>query len=196
MATFGPLAKWWSEHGYGKPVYIGHAAYHLNDQWNATELSKQITQARSLDQVKGSIFFSSSQLTNNAKGWRDTLRSTHFKHMALVPPMPWIDSIPPTAPHKVSLAKQSGKWTMRWQAGEPSLDKDPAAYYVVYRIHRTEGIRGIQNAANIIYKGQKTEYLIDPSEMQSGHGFVVTAFDRLHNESPAGTIQWIVPNSN
>ena len=196
VATFGPLAKWWSEHGYGKPVYIGHAAYHLSDQWNAAELSKQLAEARSLNQVQGSIFFSSSQLTNNAKGWRDSLRTNHFKHIALVPPMLWIDSIAPTAPHKVSLGKQAGNWTLRWQAGEPSLDKDPPAYYVVYRIRRSEGIKGIENAANIIYKGQKNTFIIDASEIQSGHGFVVTAFDRLHNESPAGTIQWIVPNSN
>ena len=196
VAPFGPLAKWWNEHGYGKPIYIGHATYHLNDQWNASELSKQLLQARSLDQVKGSIYFSSNQLTNNVKGWRDSLRTVHYKHIALVPTMPWIDNIPPTAPHKVSLQKNSEKWTIRWQAGEPSTDKDPAAYYVVYRIHRSEGIRGIENAANIIYKGQKNEYIIESSEMQTSHGFVVTAFDRLHNESPAGTIQWIVPNSN
>jgi len=196
VANFVPLSKWWNEHGYGRPIYVGHAAYHLNDQWNASELSKQLTQARGLDQVKGSIFFSSNQLTNNAKGWRDTLRTTHFKHMALVPTMPWIDNIPPTAPHKVSIQKISGKWTIQWQAGEPSLDKDPPAYYVVYRIHRGVGISEIENSANMIYKGQKNEYIIDNAEMQPGHGFVVTAFDRLHNESPAGTIQWIVQNSN
>jgi uncharacterized lipoprotein YddW (UPF0748 family) len=196
VANFVPLSKWWNEHGYGRPIYVGHAAYHLTDQWNATELSKQLTQARGLDQVKGSIFFSSNQLTNNAKGWRDTLRTTHFKHMALVPTMPWIDNIPPTAPHKVSIQKISGNWTIQWQAGEPSLDKDPPAYYVVYRIHRGVGISEIENSANMIYKGQKNEYIIDNAEMQPGHGFVVTAFDRLHNESPAGTIQWIVQNSN
>ena len=116
--------------------------------------------ARGLGQVKGSIYFSSSQLTKNIKGWRDSLRTTHYKHVALVPTMPWLDSIPPTAPHKVSLLKQSGKWTMRWQAGEPSLDKDPPAYYVVYKIRRTEGLRGLENPANIIYKGQKNLSLI------------------------------------
>ena len=195
VATFGPLANWWSEHGYGRPIYIGHAAYHLTDQWNTSELSKQLSMARGLGQVKGSIYFSSSQLTKNIKGWRDSLRTTHYKDMALVPTMPWLDSIPPTAPHKVSLQKQSGKWTMRWQVGEPSLDKDPPAYYVVYKIRRSEGLRGLENPANIIYKGQKNEYIIDPSELQTGYGFVVTAFDRLHNESPAGTIQWIVPNT-
>lgn len=196
VATFGPLANWWSEHGYGRPVYIGHAAYHLNDQWNAVELSKQLSQARSLGQVKGSIFFSSSQLTSNAKGWRDTLRASLFKHIALVPPMPWIDSIPPTAPHKVTLIKQAGKWTMSWQPGEASQDNDPSAYYVIYRIQRSEGIRGTQNPTNILYKGQKNTFNIDASDIQSGFGFVVTAFDRLHNESPAGTIQWIIPNTN
>ena len=48
----------------------------------------------------------------------------------------------------------------------------------------------------IIFKGSKTELSIEASSVESGHGFVVTAVDRLHNESPAGTVQWIVPNPN
>ena len=196
VAPFGPLATWWNEHGYGRPLYIGHAAYHLSDQWSANELAKQLAEARGLDQVKGSIYFSSSQLIKNHKGWRDTLRQVHFKYPALVPTMPWIDSIAPTAPHRVSLRKKSTQWTLTWQPGEPSLDKDPPAYYLVYRVKRSEGLQGLLKAENIIYKGQSLELAMENAWMEIGHGFVITACDRLHNESPAGTIQWIVSKTN
>jgi hypothetical protein len=33
---------------------------------------------------------------------------------------------------------------------------------------------------------------IENKYLVTGHGFAVTALDRLHNESPSGTIQWIV----
>lgn len=196
VAPFGPLSAWWNEHGYGRPIYVGHAAYHLADQWNASELAKQLKHARSLDQVKGSIYFSSSQLAKNLKGFQDTLRKSYFTHVALVPTMPWLDSIPPTAPHQVSLNKKGGAWVLTWKPGEIGVDKDPAAYYLVYKIHRKEGMKALEHAENIIFKGSKTELNIEASSVESGHGFVVTAVDRLHNESPAGTVQWIVPNPN
>jgi len=77
-----------------------------------------------------------------------------------------------------------------------SADKDPIAYYLVYKIHRKEGMKALEHAENIIYKGSKSELMIEANSVESGHGFVVTALDRLHNESPAGTVQWIVPNPN
>jgi uncharacterized lipoprotein YddW (UPF0748 family) len=42
VAPFESLAKWWSAHNYGRPIYIGHAAYHLSDQWAPAELEKQL----------------------------------------------------------------------------------------------------------------------------------------------------------
>jgi hypothetical protein len=42
VAPFEPLAKWWSAHNYGRPAYIGHAAYHLSDQTGARRIGKTI----------------------------------------------------------------------------------------------------------------------------------------------------------
>jgi hypothetical protein len=96
----------------------------------------------------------------------------------------------------VSLNKKGGQWVLTWKPGEMSMDKDPATYYLVYKIHRKEGLKALEQAENIVYKGSKTEMQIEASTVESGHGFVVTAVDRLHNESTAGTVQWIVPNPN
>ncbi len=193
VAAFEPLSKWWNAHSYGKPVYIGHAAYHLADTWTPQELAKQLNVSRSLNNIQGSIFFSSNQIINNLKGWRDSLRTNYFSKVALVPPMIWKDSIPPTAPHQVILAKSGNKWMMHWKAGEPSTDLDPVDYYVVYRIKRGE-FDPLENADNIIFKGKMNQLMLDQRWVKSGYGFVVTAFDRLHNESLPGTIQWLVPS--
>lgn len=193
VAPFEPLAKWWDSHSYQRPIYVGYAAYHLNTTWNSSELSKQLDIARGLKKVSGAIYFSSKLLTSNAKGWRDTLRSNQFSHVALVPTMTWLDSIPPTAPHKVSLAKKQGKWHLKWEEGEASSDEDPASYYVVYRIKKGD-LDAFEKAENIIYKGKLKDIEIENKYVVSGHGFAVTALDRLHNESNSGTIQWIVAN--
>lgn len=192
VAPFEPLSKWWSTHNYGRPVYIGHAAYHLTDTWTPQELAKQLNVSRSLSNVQGSIFFSSNQIIKNLKGWRDSLRTDYFAKIALVPPMIWKDSIPPTAPHQVNLAKKGNEWIMQWKAGEPSSDQDPADYFVVYRIKKGE-FDSLEKSDNIIFKGKTNQLILDKTWVKSGYGFVVTAFDRLHNESLPGTIQWLVP---
>jgi uncharacterized lipoprotein YddW (UPF0748 family) len=191
VAPFEPLAKWWSAHNYGRPIYIGHAAYHLSDQWAPAELEKQLGISRGLSNVQGSIYFSSNLLMRNVKGFRDSLRSTHFSNIALVPPMLWKDSIAPTAPHSVVLGKKGTEWQLSWKPGEPSSDHDPADYFVVYRIKKGE-FDPLENAENIIYKGKLTQITLENLHIKSGYGFVVTAFDRLHNESLPGTVQWLI----
>ena len=191
VAPFESLAKWWSAHNYGRPIYIGHAAYHLSDQWAPAELEKQLDISRSLSNVQGSIYFSSNLLQKNTKGFRDSLRQGQFSTIALVPPMLWKDSIAPTAPHTVSLMKKGNDWHLSWKPGEASSDQDPADYYVVYRIKKGE-FDPLENAENIIYKGKLTQITLENQHIKSGYGFVVTAFDRLHNESPAGTVQWLI----
>ncbi len=191
VAPYGPLLAWWAAHSYDRPIYAGIGAYHLKDSWSTSELSKQLNLARFHPKVQGSIYFSSKLLTQNTKGWRDTLRNTHFKEIALVPTMPWIDSIPPTAPHQVSLSKKDGEWHLDWKSGEPASDLDPVAYYVVYRFKKTD-LDPFEQAEHIIYKGRNTHLKIPKNWVNSGYGFAVTAFDRLHNESVPGTIQWVV----
>lgn len=192
VAPFGPLLNWWTEHSYDRPIYAGIGAYHLTDSWNVGEMIKQLELTRSHPKSQGSIYFRSKILTNNTKKFRDTLRNDFFRQIALVPTMPWIDSIPPTAPHQVSLSKKEGDWTLTWKSGEPPVDQDPVAYYVVYHFKKTD-VDPLEQSEHIIYKGKNTNLVIPSNLMRSGYGFAITAFDRLHNESIPGTIQWVVP---
>ncbi|MEY3855122.1 MAG: N-acetylmuramoyl-L-alanine amidase, partial [Bacteroidota bacterium] len=50
----------------------------------------------------------------------------------------------------------------------------------------------LENADNIIYKGKLTQISLENQYIKTGYGFVVTAFDRLHNESLPGTVQWLI----
>jgi hypothetical protein len=191
VAPFKPLAEWWNAHSYGKPVYFGMASYHLGDVWTNKEMKKQVEISRSMSQGQGLIFYSSTSLTKNTKGFRDTLRAHYFVHPALVPTTPWLDSIAPHAPTQVFLANKK----LKWQAGEESDDKDPVAYYVVYRIPKQDK-KYLEDPSNIIYKGKATEVFLEQDDLKPGYGFTVTALDRLHNESRPSAIAWIKPVSS
>jgi uncharacterized lipoprotein YddW (UPF0748 family) len=97
------LLDWWGKHSYGKDVYVGHALYrtieHPTLAWrNRDELPDEIKSLRDNKNVQGSIYFSASNFYSNPNGWADTLKNDYYSTPALVPPMPWIDTVSPRSP--------------------------------------------------------------------------------------------------
>lgn len=92
--AYEKLVEWWSEHSYGRHVYIGHAIYRANERsgpWkNPEELPNQIKLLRENSNVQGSIYFSSNCFDHNPNGWNDSLRNNYYKAPALIPPMEWL----------------------------------------------------------------------------------------------------------
>lgn len=103
LCDFNTLVDWWGQHSYGRQVFIGHGIYRVVDAkggpWkNPKELPNEINSLRSNPMIQGSVFYSSKIFNNNPNGWNDSLRNNYYKSIAIVPPMKWIDSIPPLAP--------------------------------------------------------------------------------------------------
>ena len=74
-AEYNTLVKWWSKYA-GKTqtdLYIGQAAYKVNDWQNAKELINQVNFNRNYPEVKGSIFFSYKSLLTNPKNATNSL---------------------------------------------------------------------------------------------------------------------------
>ncbi|HEX8460968.1 MAG TPA: family 10 glycosylhydrolase, partial [Segetibacter sp.] len=100
---FNMLLNWWAANTFGRQLFIGQGIYRAlepkSTAWRIkSELPKQIQAIRSNSNVSGSIYFSSATFTRNPNGWNDSLRNNYYKYPALIPPMHWIDSIPPLAP--------------------------------------------------------------------------------------------------
>jgi uncharacterized lipoprotein YddW (UPF0748 family)/DNA-binding MarR family transcriptional regulator len=100
-APYAVLLDWWARHTYGRQCFIGLAPYRAgsNAAWrDPTQLTRQIQALRSYPEVQGAVYFSSSSFNNNPNGWNDSLRNNYYSYPALIPPMPWIDSVKPHAP--------------------------------------------------------------------------------------------------
>ncbi|MDE3236246.1 MAG: family 10 glycosylhydrolase [Bacteroidota bacterium] len=101
LCDYDVLLDWWNKHTYGRHLYIGHAVYRAgsNTAWrNKEEIPEEIKDLRTYSTTQGSIYFSSKNFESNPNGWSDSLHRNYYALPALVPPMPWIDSIPPAAP--------------------------------------------------------------------------------------------------
>jgi uncharacterized lipoprotein YddW (UPF0748 family) len=67
FADFKALAKWWNDHTFGRPLYLGQALYKSTEKqsgWtNPKEISDQITLMRQYENVKGFALYSASHLS-------------------------------------------------------------------------------------------------------------------------------------
>jgi uncharacterized lipoprotein YddW (UPF0748 family) len=135
LCDYNVLLDWWSRNSFNKQVFIGHGIYRTYEErspkWkNRNEIPNQIKALRNNPNVQGSVYFSSKTFNNNPNGWNDTLRNNYYKYPALVPPMKWIDSIPPIKPLVENVANMQVR--LFYRGAEPI--KGFAVYTVPYNV--------------------------------------------------------------
>jgi uncharacterized lipoprotein YddW (UPF0748 family) len=195
------LTEWWTKNTFGKHLYIGHAVYKLNgkedSKWtDKAEIQQQVNFNRQQNNLHGSIYYSSTYITTNFEGFRDTLQQTLNKHFALVPPMLWKDNIAPNPPKNIEAFIAKNGILLHWQPtyegqknGKLSeRNTEKPCYYVIYRFREGEVI-DIENPAKIVGIHRKEDnFFIDTTLQGSGeYIYTITAVDRLHNESIASS---------
>jgi beta-glucosidase-like glycosyl hydrolase/uncharacterized lipoprotein YddW (UPF0748 family) len=193
IADFKILADWWSDNSFGKSMYIGQAPYRIDPNAkdsafrSSAEIMKQIRYIRQNPTIQGSAYFSSKSFNSNPFGLNDSLQATVYKYQALIPPMKWIDSIPPVKPNNIKFEKTNKGVKLSWKASGYIYETDRPAYFVVYRFDGDKvGDYGDPSAIQCITK--ETEFTVEQKKSWFGRKttFVVTALDRLYNESEPG----------
>ena len=199
-AAYGELATWWSDVCRGKNVhlYIGIALYKVNDSTDTyftanngvPEITRQLKFNTTKPEIMGDIMFRFANLNDAKKqpvvNAMKNLRSTK----ALVPVMSWKGGSAPDTPSNGKLEAVNGKIRLTWTDNDPDT-----AYYAVYRFNIDENadITSDASAKNLIatvrkYADGVQEFtdtgLYDTEKVY----YIVTALDRLHNESNGLTI--------
>ncbi len=187
-ASYTELLNWWTSHKeYNGHIYIGQALFRLEDEnvnkrFTVNEVLAQIKLNRNEESVQGNIFFRTKTFRNNVQSIQDSLQNGVYKHFALIPPMKWIDSIPPCAPQDLKLKNTGNGFYLRWKEPEQKNEEDKVSYYVIYRFAKDE-IINLQSAKNIISIGKQPVFFDQFVEKGLEYRYIVTAVDRLHNES-------------
>lgn len=186
FANYNDLLPWWAENSFGRHVYVGHAAFKLEQQqsryWkNPSQLPIQLDLRRRYgSQIHGGVFYSAGSFESNPHGLEDLLRFRYHKYPSLIPAMPWKDPIPPGAPEQVSARQNLSHTLISWTPPAPAADGDTAVQYVIYKF-RLDQPENISEPDHIIGTSM-VPYFID-TEAAAESYYLITAMDRLHNES-------------
>lgn len=194
-APFSTLVDWWADNTYGRHLYIGQAAYLVNQKMEAawripTQIPDQVRYLRQNNRVQGSVFFSSKSFSTVARGVADSLRNDLYKYPALPPQMPWLDEIVPNEPRNLTADAVAVGVQLKWETPSIAEDGETAAGYVIYRFDEGEKI-SVVNPKNILKISFEnyTSFLDTAVEKGKRYTYLVTALDRLKNESdPSGPV--------
>ena len=184
-ADFEVLVKWWQKHTYNRAMYIGQAPYRIDPnsatpEWQqADQMPRQIRMLRTMPGIGGSAYFSNKSFSKNLLGFQDSLRTDLYKHPAIVPPMPWLDSV---APAPVVKVRKSGR-KVKWKVAETDVEMDKPWQFVVYLNEKGTPFDATKSA--FIYTIRKdTQFKFERINKKRKHYEVrIAVLDRLNNES-------------
>lgn len=185
--SFYPFALDWQEASNGRQVIPGLGVYFLDPKegkWTRDEIDRQIIFTRR-HQMAGQAFYRVKHVTNNTQGLYTALKENYYSTPALQPAMPWIDSIPPSAPSSLRVNAFSDGYTLlKWQPATDKDDKNQPMYIIygsnTYPVDTTK-------PENILAQNvRSTNYTYTPILPWEGKQFfAITAIDRCGNESTA-----------
>lgn len=192
-ADHATLLGWWGARSYERELYIGHAAYKVQNNpepaWSdPNEIPRQIQLNRRNALTKGSAFFSSKSILENRLGLRDTLMH-YYRTPALIPTPADAALKAYHAPRLKKARYKDGRVLLKWKVAKEDKKNLPA-YYVVYRFRGTK-IGDFEDAENIMWvspffiDNPKFCFIDGQLEQNANYTYVVVAVNREHMESKA-----------
>lgn len=188
-ADYEELIKWWSRFAGGRPLFIGQdvertvrAADLKNPQRN--QMSAKFGLQRSLRGIQGSCLWYSAAVVRNEGNYATALQKNYHRTPALQPLFPFIDDEAPGKPRKLKTMWMPNGYYLFWTAPKGTQEMDVARNYVVYRFEQGERI-DLFNPEHIVAITPQTFYRLPYENGRKKAVYVVTALDRLQNESKA-----------
>lgn len=186
---FYPFVQDWLSKSHGRFVVPGLGLYQMDkneSDWPAEIILDQLRFSRK-NNTQGNAFYRAKHLTDNKKGILSSISREYYTSEALLPPLNWLsDTIPQSATYTKAVLSAKNSMYLFWSETKENL---------TYNIYCSETFPvDTENPENLIatsIRGNKCEIFIDNSVI-SGHYYIVTSYDRYHQESTASPSVYFV----
>ncbi len=186
-ADYETLVKWWARHAENRPLFIGQSVMNSiqkPDPENPAinQLPRKMALQRAYQTIGGSCQWYAGAVVENAGLYRDALVKEYHKYPSLVPVFDFIDNKAPGKVRKVKKVWTEDGYMLFWTAPKAKTEMDKAVRYVVYRFEPGEKV-DIDDPSHIAGITNKNHFRLPYDSGKKKYRYVVTALDRLHNES-------------
>lgn len=187
VADYETLVKWWAKNTENRPLFIGQSV--MNTVQNAdpknpsiNQLPRKMALQRAYQTIGGSCQWPASAVIENAGKYRDALIAEYHKYPALPPVFDFMDNEAPGKVRKMRPIWTEDGYILFWTAPKYKEEMNRAVQYVVYRFDAKEKVN-IDDPSHIVAITRDNFYKLPYEDGKTKYRYVVTALDRLHNES-------------
>ena len=185
-ADYDELIRWWNQHLTRSALYIGEdvertVKYSDPKDKNSHQLVAKMTLHHQLPRVKGTVLWYAKAAVDNVGNYGTILRDVYWRTPALQPVMDHIDKKAPKKVRKLKAFNFDGQRVLFWTQPKGKGWQDEAVQYAVYRFDKNESIN-LRDCSHLKAIVSDTFYEL-PANEQTPSVYVVTALDRMQNES-------------
>lgn len=187
VADYETLVKWWARNTENRPLFIGQSV--MNTVQNAApknpsinQLPRKMALQRAYQTIGGSCQWPASAVVENVGKYRDALIAEYHKYPALPPVFDFMDNEAPAKVRKMKPVWTEDGYILFWTAPKYKEEMNRAVQYVVYRFNDKEKVN-IDDPSHIVAITRDNFYKLPYEDGKTKYRYVVTALDRLHNES-------------
>ncbi|MET4158722.1 family 10 glycosylhydrolase [Agromyces sp. PvR057] len=202
VADYAALVPWWADVAAtsGTHLHIGEALYKVTSGvfTDPAELSNHLDFDREVDAggapVHGNVYFSAKHVPADPQGSMTLLRDRHYTAPAIVPAMPWLPATPVGAPVLALAHRAHDGARLVWlDAARPNRR---ATSFAIYRVEGRVRSIDVEDAANLVatvraQDGVRQEWADAAADPDRAYTYVVTALDRVWNESAPSRPGWV-----
>nr|WP_315347396.1 family 10 glycosylhydrolase [Hoylesella enoeca] len=197
-ADYKTLISWWNKNASNRPLFIGEdveRTVKFADPANpkSNQMSAKFALRNRMENIEGAVLWYSKAVVDNVGGYGQMLRTYYWRYPALQPRMPFIDHGRPRKPRALApvwtsdgyflfWSEPKTPWWAFWLRSRKPNWRDEVTKYVVYCFDDGEEIN-LDDASKIITITRDTKIRLPYTNGKKHYTYVVTALDRLSNES-------------
>ena len=188
-ADYDTLIRWWNQHASRRPLIIGEdveRTVKATDPRNPSQhqMPAKFRLHEQLPGVKGTVLWYAKAAVDDIGGYGTTLRNYYWRRPALQPDMSFIDKKTTRKVRKLQTVWMDKDYLLSWSAPKGKDWRNTATRYVVYRFAKGERVN-TDDASKIVAITPNTFYVLPYRGGHQKYTYVVTALNRLQNESKA-----------
>lgn len=188
VADYAALVPWWSDvvEGTDVALYIGQAMYkQVSGAFEeASEMARHLDFNRDYPRVEGDVYFSAASVRDEREGAMGEVYERHYAHPAIVPVIAHMGGTAPRTPKGLKAHSSRG-------VAEVAFNRHPHSEATSFAIYRVSGAQfdpaELEDGRNLLACVRADELSVRQrvqiEGLERGEWIVVTALDRLWNES-------------